>query len=295
MNKKVLVTGGSGFLGSHLVDLLLDQKYKVTNVDKNKYLVKSNNYKYVNSEKLKNTKFKDLIKSNDIIFHFAAQSDIEESSRNPKDTLENNILNTIEILDTLSKCKKNKLFVFASTLYVMGNQGSFYKTSKHCCEKIIFEYAKKFNIKDSILRLGTIYGARASNLNSVQKILSQTLKQSTISINGKGDELREYIHVKDAVRACLNVIKKKLYNKTIMITLNQKTTLKDLTNIINEMFNFKKKFKFLGSNKSHYKFTPYSVDDDTDIIKINLGHFRGLEEGLLDTINLIKKNKFDKN
>ena len=84
----------------------MDQKYKVTNVDKNKYLVKSNNYKYVNSEKLKNTKFKDLIKSNDIIFHFAAQSDIEESSRNPKDTLENNILNTIEILDTLSKCKK---------------------------------------------------------------------------------------------------------------------------------------------------------------------------------------------
>ena len=129
----------------------------------------------------------------------------------------------------------------------------------------------------------------------MQKILSQTLKQSTISINGKGDELREYIHVKDAVRACLNVINKKLYNKTIMITLNQKTTLKDLTNIINEMFNFKKKFKFLGSNKSHYKFTPYSVDDDTDIIKINLGHFRGLEEGLLDTINLIKKNKFDKN
>ena len=106
----------------------------------------------------------------------------------------------------------------------------------------------------------------------MQKILSQTLKQSTISINGKGDELREYIHVKDAVRACLNVIKKKLYNKTIIITLNQKTTLKDLTNIINEMFNFKKKFKFLGSNKSHYKFTPYSVDDDTDII-INLGIF----------------------
>ena len=96
----------------------MDQKYKVTNVDKNKYLVKSNNYKYVNSEKLKNTKFKDLIKSNDIIFHFAAQSDILGISRNPKDTLENNILNTIEILDTLSKCKKNKLFVFASTLYV---------------------------------------------------------------------------------------------------------------------------------------------------------------------------------
>ena len=58
-----------------------------------------------------------------------------------------------------------------------------------------------------------------------------------------------------------------------------KNDFKRFDNIINEMFNFKKKFKFLGLNKSHYKFTPYSVDDDTDIIKINLGHFRGLEEG----------------
>ena len=56
------------------------------------------------------------------------------------------------------------------------------------------------------------------------------------------------------------------------------------------MFGFKKKFKFLGSKKSHYKFTPYNVGEDDIVLKINLDQFRGLEEGLIETINTIKKN-----
>ena len=66
----------------------------------------------------------------------------------------------------------------------------------------------------------------------MQKILSQTLKQSTISINGKGDELREYIHVKDAVRACLNVIKKKLYKIIYSLVLRPASVIAFLASFI---------------------------------------------------------------
>ena len=172
----------------------------------------------------------------------------------------------------------------------MGNKGSFYKISKQCCEKILSEYGKNFNFDYSILRFGTIYGPRSGKLNSVYNILSQSLKSREIKINGNGDEVREFIHVKDAAQACLKIVEKKIFNKIIMITNNQKIKLKDLSNIINEMFNFEKKFMFLGSKKSHYKFTPYNVDQDNVVLKINLDQFRGLEEGLIETINAIKKN-----
>ena len=290
MKNKILITGGSGFLGSHLVDLLLEREYKVTNIDNNSYNLKHKNYTYINSSKLNSQKLKNIVQSSHTIFHFAAQSDIEESLKNPGETLLNNINSTINILDVIAKSKKKINFIFASTLYVMGNKGSFYKTSKQCCEKILSEYGKNFNFDYSILRFGTIYGPRSGKLNSVYNILSQSLNKREVKINGNGDEVREFIHVKDAAKACLKIVEKKIFNKIIMITNNQKIKLKDLSNIINEMFNFEKKFKFLGSKKSHYKFTPYNVDQDNVVLKINLDQFRGLEEGLIETINAIKKN-----
>ena len=290
MKNKILITGGSGFLGSHLVDLLIERKYKVTNLDNNPYNFKHKNYTYINSSNLNSQKLKNIVQSSHTIFHFAAQSDIEESLKNPSETLLNNINSTINILDVIAKSKKKINFIFASTLYVMGNKGSFYKISKQCCEKILSEYGKNFNFDYSILRFGTIYGPRSGKLNSVYNILSQSLKSREIKINGNGDEVREFIHVKDAAQACLKIVEKKIFNKIIMITNNQKIKLKDLSNIINEMFNFEKKFMFLGSKKSHYKFTPYNVDQDNVVLKINLDQFRGLEEGLIETINAIKKN-----
>ncbi len=291
MKNTILVTGGSGFLGSHLIDLLLDKKYKVLNIDKKQHKFLNKNYSHYNPDKLNNKTLQNLINKSQTIFHFAAQSDIEVSKKNPKETLLNNIFNTVNILDLITKSKSKKNFIFASTLYVMGEKGSFYKTSKHCCEKILLEYEKNFNFNYTILRFGTIYGPRSGELNSIYNILKQALKSKEVKIDGNGEELREFIHVKDAVTTCLKIIEDKIFNKTIMITNNQKIKLKDLTNIINEMFGFRKKFKFLGSKKSHYKYTPYSVDANDNIMKINLDQFRGLEEGLLETIKTIKKSQ----
>ena len=68
---------------------------------------------------------------------------------------------------------------------------------------------KNFNFDYSILRFGTIYGPRSGKLNSVFNILSQSLKNREVKINGNGDEVREFIHVKDAAQACLKIVEKK--------------------------------------------------------------------------------------
>ena len=103
MKNKILITGGSGFLGSHLVDLLIERKYKVTNLDNNPYNFKHKNYTYINSSNLNSQKLKNIVQSSHTIFHFAAQSDIEESLKNPSETLLNNINSKINILNVIEK------------------------------------------------------------------------------------------------------------------------------------------------------------------------------------------------
>ncbi len=233
---KCLVTGGSGFLGSHLVEELIDNNHKVTILDKisPKFKLKKK-IKFIKTDLLNKKKVELAIKNQDVVFHYGGLSGINESMHNPLKTAEYNLIATLRLLDFCLKYKI-KRFIFASSVYVNSEQGSFYKSSKRAAEDFIEEYKKKYNLKFTILRFGTVYGIRASKENNINKIIDIALKKKKIIYQGNKKNIREYINVKDASKLALKTINKKYINKYVKISGKEKTSvIKALTVIKKEM------------------------------------------------------------
>tara|TARA_B100001248_G_scaffold252661_1_gene229070 strand:+ start:5485 stop:6348 length:864 start_codon:yes stop_codon:yes gene_type:complete len=254
---KCLVTGGSGFIGSHLVDELIKQNHQITVLDKifTKNL-KNKKIKFVRTNLSNEKQLKKAFKNQDVVFHFGGLSGINESMINPLRTAEYNIMGTIRLLK-LAKEFGIKRFIFASTVYVNSEQGSFYKSSKRAAEDFIEEYRKKYKLNFTILRFGTVYGERASSENSIDKILNKALKKKKIIYSGNIKSIREYIHVKDAVKATVKILKKKFMNKYINITGSKKFPVVKALNIIRKELNLNTKIIYENKKEEgHYINTP---------------------------------------
>ena len=204
-----LVTGGSGFLGSYVADELTKKGFKVVIYDKKKSPWINKKQKFVNGDLNNRKKIEKIIKKSDYVFHFAGLADLNESLLKPLETAKSNILGTINLLKI---CKKYnvKRFVYASSIYVLSNQGGFYRVSKKAAEEYIEEFSKRFNLNFTILRYGTIYGKRSNNTNGVKKIIKNALKNKEVVYEGSIKSKRNYLSAQDAAKITVSTIKKNI-------------------------------------------------------------------------------------
>ncbi len=287
--KKVLVTGGSGFLGSHVADELQASGYDVCLFDNKKSKYKTKNQKEFIGSILSFDDLDNAVKGCSLIYHFAAQADIGSSSGSPTDTIKSNIIGTQNALEAAIKNNVNR-FIFASTIYVYSNLGSFYRVSKQACEKIIEEYHREFNLNYTILRYGSLYGPRANKFNFISNALVEAIKNKKIIRRGDGKEIREYIHVKDAAKLSVDIIDREYLNKHLILTGNQQIKVKDLLLMIKEIFNNEIELEF-GHEKElhHYEITPYSYKPQV-AQKITPSTYYDLGQGLIELIHYINSN-----
>jgi len=282
-NKNILVTGSSGFIGSHIVDALEENGHKVVLFDSVSSKYKSKTQKEIIGDILNIDDIYEAMTGCDVVYHFAAQADIDFSMIDPVKTIQQNIIGTQNLLETAKKQKVDRLF-FASTIYVYSEMGSFYRVSKQACEKIIEEYQKVFGLDYTILRFGSLYGPRANEFNAIRIFLTQALKNKKIVRRGDGEEIREYIHVKDAARLCVDALNKKYKNKHLIITGNQQIRVKDLLTIIQEIFGGEIEIKFVPDEElHHYQITPYNYRSQV-AKKITSNYHYDLGQGLVDFI-----------
>jgi len=143
-NKKVMVTGSSGFLGSHIADTLEENGYQVVLFDAVPSKYKTKTQEEIIGNILNQNDIETAVSGCDAVYHFAAQADIDVSSDSPTATITSNIIGTQNVLEAARKYKINRL-LFASTIYVYSELGSFYRVSKQACEKIIEEYQREFD------------------------------------------------------------------------------------------------------------------------------------------------------
>ena len=199
---KVLILGGSGFIGSHVADVLAKSKHLVTIYDLKKTKYVSKKFKFVKGSIVDYKKLSQIIKGKEIVFNFAALADIDIARYKPDLTAQINIIGTLNILKICS-LNKIKLVVHASSIYADSLEGGFYAISKRSAEDYIQEYHKIYKLNYIILRFGSLFGKRADGNNGIQRIINTLKKKKKLIYRGSKKACRKYING----RCCKNMHK----------------------------------------------------------------------------------------
>ena len=289
MRKKVVVFGGCGFIGSYVVEELINNGYDVVVAD----LITS---KYIDEKYFKRCDILDeksvneIVKEADIVYNFAGFANLDDAIANPKKALELNVMGNLNILEA---CKNNniKRFVYASSAYAMSDKGSFYGISKLTSEKLTEEYYKKFGLGFTIVRYGSVYGERDYSNNYIYNLLKKAIETKEINHSGDGEEIREYIHVADVAKLAVDIIKSdEFINEHIILTGVERMKRKELFDMINEILGGELKINLNDNGYcNHYKTTPYSFVP-TRSKKLVANPYIDMGQGLLDCLKDIEEN-----
>jgi UDP-glucose 4-epimerase len=285
--KNVIVFGGSGFVGSHVVDALTGSGYSVKIFDLKEPGYINNNANFIKGDITDEKAVSEAIKGMDIVYNFAGLADIDKALNMPVETVKLNILGNVHILEA---CRKFdiKRFVYASTVYVFSETGGFYRCSKQACEQYILEYQKKYGLNFTILRYGTLYGTRADERNSVYRYIKQALLEKKITYYGGPDYIREYIHVEDAARLSAEILSDDFKNEYVILTGHHPITIKNLFEMIREMLGYDVEIEYLPAPAHHYKVTPYSFNPKLGRKLISRTYY-DMGQGLLKCLQEINK------
>ena len=233
--KKILITGGAGFIGSHLCERLIEQGHKVIVLD-NFSLGKKNNLKKINN-KIKIVKrdirnlnsINNLFKGVDNVFHLAALADIVPSIENPDDYYSTNVTGTYNVLKA-SINNKVKRFIYSASSSCYGFPKEFptkekseispqypYALTKRLGEELVIHFAKIYKLNATSLRLFNVYGLRSrtsGNYGAVFGVfLAQKISGKPFTIVGNGKQTRDFTYVSDVVEAMTKISKKKKFKR----------------------------------------------------------------------------------
>ena len=285
-SKKIVVFGGSGFLGSHVADALTEAGHEVTIYDlaSSKFLRK--NQKMIIGDILDSDKVEKVVKGCDYIYNFAGFSNLDDATVKPIDTIQLNILGNTIIMDAALKAEVDR-FIYASTIYVYSEKGGFYRCSKQSSELYIEEYHRSYGLDYTILRYSTLYGPRADARNSIYRYLKQAITTGHINFNGTGDEVRDYIHVKDAALLSVQILTEQFRNKPITISGHHPVKFKDMVAMIKEIVGKEIKINYSNNpNSAHYTHTPYSFSPRVGY-KFTNNLYIDMGQGLLECLHEI--------
>jgi UDP-glucose 4-epimerase len=308
---KALVTGCAGFIGSHLVDKLLNEKFKVIGIDAftNYY---SRTIKERNIEDALKHKNFILIEKNiltmsnfpkvDFIFHEAAQPGVRASwGRSFEVYVQNNILVTQKLLE-FYKDKEIKKFVFASSSSVYGNPVKMpikeetttkpispYGVTKLACENLCYLYSENYNIPIVLLRYFTVYGPRQRPDMAIYKFIKGALQNEEITIFGDGNQTRDFTYISDVIEATLLAAKSNIINETFNIGGGTRISLNHLLKLIEDITGKEIKVKYLNFQKGDVYHTFADISKAREILGYKPK--TSIEDGLKTQIEWMKKGK----
>ncbi len=284
--KKVIVFGGAGFLGGYVSDELVKRGYKVIIYDLKPYSRLKKGQAMVIGDINDTAKVRKAMAGADIVYNFSAVSDIEAAASDPMRTVEVNIRGNTNILNVAREFKI-KRFVFASSIYVYGNYGSFYRVSKYSSELLIECFSEVYGIDYTILRYGSLYGKYADESNWIHRILKEALLTGRITRHGDGEEIREYIHVEDAARSSVDILSDDFINQSVVVTGHHPMKIKDLMGMVKEIMNNKVKIEYKAPKSNlHYEVTPYSFTPKIGK-KLTSNYYIDFGQGILDCLHHI--------
>ena len=269
---KMLITGGAGFIGSHLCDKLCEIGHsivvidnlslgKVSNIE---HLILNDKFKFINEDLLNIDKLDEvfLFEKFDIIFHMAANSDIAKSFENPSIDKDNTFMTTYNVLLMMKKHIVKKI-VFASTSAIYGDTKdvltedygplkpeSHYGASKLASESFISSFVKNYDLQAWIVRFPNVVGERATHGVIYDFINKLKNKPTSLEVLGDGEQYKPYLYVKDLVEAILFVWKNTNDNLNIYnLGVDSRTKVKDIAKMVIEEMMLNAKIKYTGGDR----------------------------------------------
>ena len=272
--KKIIVTGGLGFIGSNLIEILLKKNYSVLNLDKVTYssnfynvreFKRSKKYKFlkcdIGDKKLKKILFRYKPGG---IFNLAAETHVDRSIDGPKNFIQSNIVSVFNLLECFkeySKRYKSKL-VHISTDEVFGDvlsgrssenypykPSSPYAASKAASDHLVYSYVRTYNLPAIITNCSNNYGPKQHPEKLIPKLIYNIINNRPLPIYGKGKNSREWIYVKDHCEALIKIyLKGKIgnsYNIGSNKNLNNIQVTKSLMNVSKDKIKLGKKVNIL--------------------------------------------------
>jgi dTDP-glucose 4,6-dehydratase len=313
---KIIVTGGLGFIGSNLIELLLDKKFKVINIDKVTYssnfyntkdYLKNKNYRFIKCDLNNKAKLKKIIFKNkpNGIFNLAAETHVDRSIDGPETFIQSNIVgvfNLLEIFREYSKQYKKSKLIHISTDEVYGDilkgrsnenfpykPSSPYAASKAASDHLVSSYVRTYKISAIVTNCSNNYGPKQHPEKLIPKLIYNILNNKNLPIYGNGKNSREWIYVKDHCEALLKVFQKgkvgEFYNIGSNKNLNNLQISKSLIKIGKKMITVGSnvKIKFVKDRPGHD--IRYALDSKKILKelkwKTNINFNRGLEKTFL--------------
>lgn len=288
---KAIVFGGSGFVGSHVADALSAAGHDVTVFDRRPSPYLAAGQRQVLGDILDRDAVMASVAGHDVVYNFAGMADIDEALHKPIETAQLNIIGCAHMLDAARMAGAAR-FVQASTIYVSSEAGGFYRASKQACELWIEEYGRQFGLTYTLLRYGTLYGERSDRRNSVYRYLQEALISRRITVHGTGDEIREYIHVRDAAASSVTILAEAFKNQSVILTGHQPMRFRDLLHMIREIVGSDVVVEIVPAeadaarSTGHYSYTPYTFRPKLGR-KLVAASYIDLGQGLVECLDAI--------
>ena len=318
--KKIIVTGGLGFIGSNLIDLLIKKNFSVINIDKISYSSNFYNLKeYNNSNKYKfikcnigERKFKKILfKYKPIcIFNLAAETHVDRSIDNPEHFIQSNIVDVYKLLEYFKEYsqKFRSKLIHISTDEVYGdvlkgrtsekypyNPSSPYAASKAASDHLVQSYVRTYKIPAIITNCSNNYGPKQHPEKLIPKLIYNVINNKNLTIYGKGLNSREWIYVQDHCEALIKVFNNgkigEFYNIGSNKNLNNLDVTKEIVKNCKRLFKIGKNVKitFVMDRPGHD--IRYALNSDKIKKKLKWKPRTNFTKGIKLTINWYLKNK----
>ncbi len=321
---KIVITGGAGFIGSHLVERL-HHEHDIHVIDNFSTGHKENLSKYINKIKIYNfdlfsgdsSYLDDIVKNADIVFHLAALADIVPSMQYPVKYYNSNVTGTLNLLESIVRQKIPKI-VYTASSSCYGIPDKFptkeneslkpqypYALTKLMGESLIFHWAQVYNFNAISLRLFNVYGTRSRTSGTYGAMfgvfLAQKLANKALTIVGDGNQKRDFTYVTDVVEALIEVSSSDLKNEIFNIGSGKTVSVNKIVKLLNSEKTYIPKrpgepdctFADISKILSHTKWKPkISIEEGINILLQNIDYWKNAPVWTPSSIKIATKDWF---
>ena len=262
-----IVTGGSGFIGSHVVDKLFDAGHEVIVLD-HRVEPHRSDVEFNDVDIIDFASVLDATKGCDYIFHLAAMSNVNHVYEKPVYSVQLNVTGTVNVLEA-AKQNNCKRVIFASTVWVysgcngtyvnesspffMPGAGHIYSSSKIACEFLICDYQKLYGLPYTILRYGIPYGPRMRMELVIPIFLKKAFDGKPLTLSGDGSQYRNFIYVEDLADAHILALNDKTENEILNLEGMRRISIKEIAETIDALYDKDLTIEYMDARPGDYE------------------------------------------